>query len=79
MTCILAVATVLVLSAMAVGYRRAGRERCRAAHPTALRLAYPLPVAANGDAPLVVPPGPRRQERHLEIVRTHAGDVSCRR
>lgn len=79
MTWILAAATVLVLSAIAVGYRRADRDRCRATHPTALRLAYPLPVAANGDAAMVAPPGARRRERHLEVVRSHAEDVSCRR
>ena len=72
MTWILAGATVMVLSAIAVGYRRADRERCRAAHPTALRPAYPLAVAANGDAgalPALGPcPPPRR--RHLVAVRT---------
>lgn len=78
MTWILAGATVIVLSSIAVGYRRADRDRCRAAHPTALRLAYPLPVAANGDAPMTAP-SLRRRERHLEVVRTHSEDVSCRR
>jgi hypothetical protein len=77
-TWILAGATVMVLTVIAVGYRRADRERCRAAHPTALRLAYPLLVAANGDAPMAAPPGPRRRERHLEVVGTHSEDVSCR-
>jgi hypothetical protein len=78
-TWILAGATVMVLSVLAVAYRRADRDRCRAAHPTAQRVAYPLPVAANGDAAMAAPPSPRRRERHLEVVRTHAGDVTCRR
>ncbi|MDQ3946465.1 MAG: hypothetical protein M3357_15200, partial [Actinomycetota bacterium] len=67
-----------VLSAMAVAYRRAERDRGRAAHPTARAVAYPLPVAANGDPPMATPASPRRRERHLEVVRTQA-DVSCRR
>ncbi|HEY3239346.1 MAG TPA: hypothetical protein VGL92_07280 [Acidimicrobiia bacterium] len=79
MTWILAGATVMVLSVVAVAYRRADRDRCRAAHPTALRVAYPLLVAANGDAPMAAPPSPRRRERHLEVVRAGGGDVSCRR
>ena len=79
MTWILAGTTVMVLTVIAVAYRRADRERCRAAHPTALRLAYPLPVAANGDSSMMTPPGPRRRERHLEVVRCHAEDVSRHR
>lgn len=79
MTWILAGATVMVLSVIAVGYRRADRDRCRATHPTTLRLAYPLPVAANGDTSGAVPPSLRRRERHLEVVRSHPEDVSCRR
>jgi hypothetical protein len=77
-TWILAGATVMVLSAIAVGCRRADRDRCRAAHPTALRLVYPLLVAANGDAGS---PGPlpRRRERHLVVVGTDAGEISARR
>jgi hypothetical protein len=63
---------------IAVAYRRADRDRCRATHPTALRLAYPLPVAANGDATMVAPASSRRRERHLEVVRTHSEDLSCR-
>jgi len=77
-TWILAGATVMVLTVIAVAYRRADRERCRAAHPTALRLAYPLPVAANGDTPPGPRSGPRRRERHLEVVRCYAEDVSRR-
>lgn len=78
MTWILAGATVVVLSAIAVAYRRADRERCRAAHPTALRLAYPLLVAANGDAPVAGPPCPPRRERHLVVVRTDGGEINRR-
>jgi hypothetical protein len=77
-TWILAGATVMVLSVITVGYRRADRDRCRATHPTALRLAYPLPVAANGDTPRATPPNPRRA-RHLEVVRTGPEKVNCRR
>ena len=79
MTWILAGATVMVLTVIAVAYRRADRDRCRSAHPTALRLAYPLPVAANGDASMLAPPGTRRRERHLEVVRCQARDDSRRR
>ena len=79
MTWILAGATVVVLSAIAVAVRRADRERCRAAHPTALRLAYPLPVAANGDASPVPLDGPPRRPRHLVVIRGGPGDLSCRR
>jgi hypothetical protein len=78
-TWILAGATVMVLSVITVGYRRADRDRCRATHPTALRLEYPLPVAANGDTPRATPPNPRRRARHLEVVRTQGDDISCRR
>jgi hypothetical protein len=78
-TWILAAATVVVLSAIAVGCRRADRDRCRAAHPTALRLAYPLLVAANGDAAGLAAPVPRRRERHLVVVGTNAGEVSTRK
>jgi hypothetical protein len=77
-TWILAGATVMVLSAIAVAYRRADRERCRAAHPTALRLAYPLLVAANGDAPVAGPPCPPRRECHLVVVRTTNEELSRR-
>jgi hypothetical protein len=77
-TWILAGATVLVLGAIAVAYRRADRDRCRAAHPTALRLVYPLLVAANGDAPASAAL-PRRRERHLVVVRSGPGNVSSRR
>jgi hypothetical protein len=76
-TWILAGATVMVLTVIAVAYRRADRERCRATHPTALRLAYPLPVAANGDTPRGAAPSPRRRERHLEVVRCRSEDVRC--
>lgn len=79
MTWILAGATVMVLTVIAVAYRRADRERCRATHPTALRVAYALRVAANGDASMPAPTSPRRRERHLEVVRAHPEDVSCRR
>ena len=70
MTWILAGATVMLLSAIAVGYRRADRDRCRTNHPTALRLAYPLAVAANGDTSMATPPGPPHRKRHLVVVRT---------
>jgi hypothetical protein len=76
-TWILAGATVMVLSAIAVAYRRADRDRCRAAHPTARRVVYPLLVAANGDAH-GGPALPRCRERHLVIVRSRTGEVSAR-
>ncbi|MGH9042059.1 MAG: hypothetical protein ACRDZ3_17705 [Acidimicrobiia bacterium] len=79
MTWILAGATVMLLSAIAVSYRRADRDRCRATHPTALRLAYPLPIAANGDTPVGAASGVRRRERHLVAVPSAIDDVSCRR
>jgi hypothetical protein len=78
-TWILAGATVMVLSAIAVGCRRADRDRCRAAHPTALRLVYPLLVAANGDVAGPPAPLPRRRERHLVVVGTDTGEISARR
>ncbi|MGH8975837.1 MAG: hypothetical protein ACRD0C_21840 [Acidimicrobiia bacterium] len=78
MTWILAGATVMVLSAIAVAYRRADRDRCRAAHPTALRVVYPLLVAANGDAGAPAPSGRQRPERHLVVVRTGAAKLTRR-
>ncbi len=79
MTWILAGATVLVLSVIAVAYRRADRDRCRAAHPTALRLVYPLLVAANGDAGAPACGCGHRRERHLVAVPRPAAPNVTRR
>ncbi len=77
-TWILTGATVMMLSVIAVAYRRADRERCQAAHPTALRLAYPLLVAANGDTPVAAAPCPPRRERHLVVVCTDGKEITRR-
>lgn len=66
MTWILAVATVMLLGGIATAYRRAERDRCRAAHPTARRpIANPLLAAVNGDT-VEAPVTARR--RHLRVV-----------
>lgn len=64
MTWILALATVMVLAVIAVAYRRASRERCRAAHPSAGPAVRPLLAAVNGD----VAAAPARAGRHLRLV-----------
>lgn len=69
MTWILALATLMLLGAIALAYRRAERDRCRAAHPTARPTASPLRAAVNGD-PAQAPAPPRR---HLRVVECHSG------
>lgn len=69
MTWILAGATLVLLSSMVIGYHRADRDRCRAAHPTARPVLYPLRVAVNSNVDLVRAPSSPGRDRHLEVVR----------
>ncbi|MGH8992161.1 MAG: hypothetical protein ACRDYV_01915 [Acidimicrobiia bacterium] len=74
MTWILAAATVMVLSSIAVGYRHADRDRCRAAHPTAREVAPPLRLAVNGTC---TPGGPTpKRRRHLEVVQSRVSQMT---